>query len=331
VKRPSWSWDFFNFKPMVMHDGRSVTPLIKEKARELGFDLCGIAKVRPLREHAARISEWVGEGMHSNMQYLARDIEKRTNPSILLPGSRSVIVTGLNYFTNSVQGGNGVPVISRYAYGTDYHEVITARLKRLMEFINGLIPEAEGRAYSDSAPLLEKAWAREAGLGWPGKHSVIINDKIGSFFFIGILLINIELEYDKPFAEEKCGSCRLCIENCPTRAINEDRTLDTNKCIANLTIENRDPVPASIAEKLEGRVYGCDKCQEVCPWNRHASVHDVSEFKIDPELMSMTIDDWKSLQKDKFTKLFSRTPAGRKKYEVFMENVRIVTSLQQKS
>jgi epoxyqueuosine reductase len=299
--------------------------LIKAKVRDLGFDLCGIAASRSLTEREDILKNWCTSGMNGGMNYLARDIEKRINPESLFPGAKSLIVTGINYYSDKQQTEPGVPVLSRYAYGEAYQDVIKRKLNELLTFIKSILPEAEGRAFSDSAPLLEKAWAAEAGIGWQGKHSILINRKIGSFFFIGILILNIDLDYDKPVTKDYCGNCRLCIDLCPTGAINENHTIDARKCIANLTIENRGPIPEEIIPKLEGRVYGCDRCQEVCPWNGNALQHNIPEFKIDEELAKMTAEEWSALSRDRFKRLFRKTPVGRKKYDTFMENVALVT------
>ena len=250
---------------MAVSADKTLSLLIKEKALDLGFDLCGIAASRSLSEREDILKDWCASGMNAGMSYLARDIDKRINPESLVPGAKSLIVTGINYYTDNQQTEPGVPVISRYAYGEGYQDVIKRKLTEFLAFIKSLEPEAEGRPFSDSAPLLEKAWAAEAGIGWQGRHSIVINKKIGSFFFIGILILNIELEYDKPVKRSYCGNCRLCIDQCPTGAINENSTIDARKCIANLTIENRGAIPDEIIPKLEGRVYGCDRCQEVCP------------------------------------------------------------------
>jgi epoxyqueuosine reductase len=306
-------------------EDKDLSDLIREKAFDLGFDLCGIAHSRPLQEHKSKIAAWCSAGLHSDMQYLCNDPAKRINPELLFPGTKSVIVTGLNYYSEIKQGGRGVPVISRYAYGINYHDVIKARLNNLLEFIKLNRPGVEGRTFVDSAPILEKAWAHEAGLGWPGKHSVLINETIGSFFFIGIILVNAELKYDKPFAEDKCGSCRMCIESCPTGAINENRTIDTKRCIAYLTIESKSPVPDEFASKMEGRIFGCDRCQEVCPWNKAAKPNSVPDFAIQDELVQMTPEDWQKLSKENFKRLFRKSAIGRKKYETLIENISIVT------
>jgi epoxyqueuosine reductase len=310
---------------MAAPDIKALSLLIRDKATSMGFDLCGFAPSRPLEEHEPTLRTWCSSGMASDMTYLCRDVEKRINPDLLFPGVKSVVVAGLNYYTRNKFIGNGIPVISRYAYGTNYHDVIKGKLEEILRFIRQSFPGTEGKAYVDSAPLLEKAWAREAGLGWPGKHSVLINDRIGSFFFLGIILINKELEYDKPFAEDKCGRCRLCIEACPTGAINENRTIDTRKCIAYLTIESKLPIPSEIAAEMGGRVFGCDRCQEVCPWNKNASENSVPAFHLNSEIEQMTADDWRNLSKEQFKKLFRRAAIGRKKYELFKENLALVT------
>ena len=304
---------------------KSLSVLIKEKAHDLGFDLCGIAPSRPLKERANVLRNWCSSGMNGEMSYLARDIEKRINPEFLDPDAKSLIVTGLSYYTDKKQTEAGVPILSRYAFGETYHDVIKGKLDKLFAFIKNLEKETKGRPFVDSAPLLEKAWAQEAGLGWQGKHSIVINNKIGSFFFIGILIINLELDCDEPFTGEYCGNCRLCIDLCPTGAINKNRTIDARKCIANITIENRGPVPEEIIPKLEGRVYGCDRCQEVCPWNKDAVPNKNPEFDLPDEIRMMTKEDWINLTKTQFKRLFKGTAIERKKYDPFMLNVTNVT------
>jgi epoxyqueuosine reductase len=314
---------------MTTSGNKSLSLLIKEKASKLGFDLCGIAASRSLTEREDILKNWCSSGMNAGMSYLARDTGKRINPESLVPGAKSLIVTGLNYYTDKKQTEPGVPVLSIYAFGEAYQDVIKRKLYELLAFIRSIDPEADGRPFSDSAPLLEKAWAAEAGIGWQGKHSIVINKKTGSYFFIGALILNIELEYDKPVTGDYCGNCRLCIEQCPTNAINEDRTIDARKCIANLTIENRGPIPDEIIPKLGGRVYGCDRCQEVCPWNKDALPNRVPEFQINPELQQMSCEDWRNLSREQFKKLFKGSSVERKKYEIFIENVALVTKPQQ--
>jgi epoxyqueuosine reductase len=304
---------------------KTLSVLIKEKAAELGFDLCGIAPSRSIKERESIMSDWCSSGMNSGMSYLSRSIEKRINPEFLVPGAKSLIVTGLNYYTDKKQTEPGVPVISRYAYGLSYQDVIIGKLNILLDFIKNTEAKTEGRSFSDSAPLLEKAWAGEAGIGWQGRHSIVINENIGSFFFIGILILNTKLDYDNPVEEDKCGNCRLCIDLCPTGAINENRTIDARKCIANLTIENRGAMPDKIIPKLGGRVYGCDRCQEVCPWNKNAKPNRNPEFELSEELEKMTVKEWLNLTREQFDRLFKGSEIERRKYDPFMRNV-IVTN-----
>lgn len=298
--------------------------VIKEKALELGFDLCGITASKVLPENGKVLKQWCEAGMNDRMGYLGRNIEKRSNPGLLFPGARSLVVTGMSYYSENKQKKPGVPIISRYAYGTNYHEVITARLDKLLAFIKSLDRNTDGKSFVDSAPLLEKPWTQQAGLGWQGKHSVVINKKIGSFFFIGILVLNIDLIYDKPSGTDLCGTCKLCIDACPTGAVNDNRTIDARKCIAHMTIENRDPVPEEFAAKMGRRVYGCDRCQEVCPWNKIASPNNHPEFQIPDEVAEMSADDWKKLTKEQFDRLFKKSSMGRVKYKNLIQNIRLV-------
>jgi len=296
---------------------KSSSTLIKEYAAEIGFDLCGIARVRSLDEHREILTKWAYTGMNGDMTYLGQKIEKRLDPRILFPGAKSIIVTGLNYYTEKKQGGNGIPVISRYAYGANYHDVIREKLNKIRDFIKSIHPDSVGRSYVDSAPLLEKAWGREAGLGWPGKHSILINRKIGSFFFLGVIVINIDFEYDQPAEEDSCGTCTLCIDSCPTGAINNNRTINTRKCLAYLTIESK----THLAVKSEGRVFGCDKCQEVCPWNKSSKPHKTPEFELPAEVGLMTAENWKNLSRKDYKRLFEGSVIGRRTYCRFMDNI----------
>jgi epoxyqueuosine reductase len=305
---------------MFMTDRQKLSELIKQKAAELGFDLCGIAKARALSEAEPVLRKWCDAGMNDTMGYLNRDIDKRVNPASLFTGTTSVVVTGTSYYTEPKQK-DGVPVISRYAYGRKYQDVISGQLEELLDYIKHVEPNAEGKAVCDTAPLLEKRWAVEAGLGWQGKHSIVINRVIGSFFFIGILLLNLELEYDEPVIKGHCGECRMCIDQCPTKAINDDFTIDARKCISNLTIENRNPVPAEFIPLLGGRIYACDKCQEVCPWNKVATPHNHPEFEITSALAEMTMEEWAALTGEKFKELFSESPVGRVKFDRFRTNL----------
>ncbi len=310
---------------MTTTAAKNLSVLVKQKARELGFDLCGIAPAKNLAEHKPVIEKWCHRGMNAGMNYLGRNIDKRINPELLYPGTKSVIVTGMNYFADRTKGEGGVPVISMYAYGTDYHTVIKRRLDQILRYISDISPGAQGNTYVDNAPLLEKAWAREAGLGWPGRHTVLINKKIGSFFFLGIILLTVDLDFDDPFKDDLCGDCKICISSCPTGAINEDRTIDARLCISYLTTESKTEVPVDIASKTGGRVFGCDRCQEVCPWNLNARPHTKPEFNIRKEIERLSADEWRNLTEEEFNRFFLGTPVARRKYGVFMKNVTNVT------
>lgn len=304
---------------------KTLSVLIKEKAYNLGFDLCGITSSKILKEHEPILRNWCSAGMNGQMNYLCESVEKRINPGLLIRGSKSVIVTGLNYFTGKKQGGGGIPIISRYAYGVNYHDVIKGKQSQILDYINNIIPEAKGKAFVDSAPILEKAWAREAGLGWFGRHSILINNKIGSFFFLGVIILDIALDYDEPLREDHCGTCRLCIDSCPTGAINENRTINVRKCIAYLTIEDKCPIPQDLIRKMEGRVFGCDKCQDICPWNKNARPHQNPEFELSAELELMTEEGWLNLSREQFIRLFKSSVIRRRKYARFKRNIESVT------
>jgi len=306
---------------MPRSDNKELSEEIKRKAGELGFNICGIARARELGEYGVRLRKWIDAGMNDKMGYLARDIDRRIDPGKLFNDAKSLVVTGLSYYSEVLQKDPDAPLLSRYTYGRDYHDIIPAKLARLLEWVQSVRPGTEGRAFCDSSSILEKPWGQEAGLGWQGRHSILINRKIGSFFFIGILILDTELEYDKPCTEDNCGKCRLCIDSCPTGAINDDRTIDARKCIANLTIENRGPIPAEHIPQLGKRIYGCDRCQEVCPWNRDPDVEKTPEFTIDEEISGMSVDEWRSLSRERFQRLFSMTAMSRIKYEKLMSNI----------
>ena len=307
-----------------MQRTKTLSEHIKAKAKELGFDLCGIARAKKLNHAESELVKWCGEGMHDRMNYLVRDTNKRSDPQQFFPGTKSVIVTGLNYFTRNRQRNTDVPLISLYALGKDYHDVIIGKLNQLLEYVKMIAPDASGKACCDTSPVMEKLWAVEAGIGWRGKHSVIINEEIGSFFFIGILLLDIELDYDKPFSEDKCGNCTLCIDSCPTGAINCDRTIDARKCIANLTINPKEPLPEQLVSLMGKRVYSCDICQEACPWNKKAEEHKTPEFTISADLANMNRNDWLSLDEKQFEKIFSGSPIERMKFDRFKKNIEAI-------
>ncbi|NLN31022.1 MAG: tRNA epoxyqueuosine(34) reductase QueG [Bacteroidales bacterium] len=301
---------------------KRLSAAIKGRAAELGFDLCGIARAGKLSDDGRILEQWCKAGMNAGMSFLQRDISVRTNPELLLEGARTVVVTGLCYHSEMQQKDPHAPVLSRHAYGLNYHDVVSGKLGLLLESVRMPDPGIRGRIFCDSGPLLEKAWARMAGLGWPGRHSVLINKDIGSYFFTGILILDVEAEYDRPFEDNLCGSCRACIEACPTGAINDDYTIDARKCIAYQTIENKGPIAEEIICRLGGRVYGCDACQEVCPWNRQTGCMTHPEFRLNEEIAAMTREEWLSLDREDYRKLFRDTTAGRVKYDNFVRNIR---------
>lgn len=309
---------------MSPYDAREFSRLIKDYAFSIGFDLCGIAGCRPLKEHEEKLRLWVGSGMNAGMDFLSDETGRRTNPGLLLSGAKSIIVAGMSYFTPVIQGGEGIPVISRYVYGKDYHMVVKERLHLLLEYIISLHPSVKGLSYVDTGPVLEKAWAVEAGLGWIGRHSIVINREIGSFLFLGELILNIELEYDAPCKEDNCRGCRLCAEACPTQAINDNKTIDARRCISWLTVENKDAIPEEFRGKMRDRIIGCDICQDVCPWNINPKPHNKPEFAISPELLKMTREEWNSLSIDRYLELFDQSSVGRIKYERLVRNIETI-------
>jgi epoxyqueuosine reductase len=299
---------------------------IKSYARSIGFDLIGIAPARPLTEHRDILKNWISRGMNADMNFIAGDLQKRTDPSLLFEGVKSVIVAGINYFPSEKLNGEGIPVISKYAYGKDYHMVVSERLNNLLSFIISIEPEATGKICVDSSPILEKAWAKEAGLGWIGKNSIVINKEIGSFIFLGEILLNVELSYDKPFSGDFCGNCNLCLKACPTNAININKTIDANKCISWLTVENKNDIPESIISKMNRSIFGCDICQDICPYNKDIIPHNNPDFKLSESLKKLSRADYKNLSFEYFNKLFENSPIKRLTYKRFMRNIHSVLS-----
>jgi epoxyqueuosine reductase len=246
-----------------------------------GFEKVGIVPAAPLDEERNQLKAWLGRGFHGQMAWMAREPEMRTDPRRFFPGSRSVVVVAKNYYTPAKHSDDpATGKVSRYAWGDDYHEVVGAKLRSLLSWIKQTMPSAEGKVCVDIQPMMDKAWAVRAGLGWLGKHTNVITTEYGSWVFIGELLLNLDLEYDNDTSEDHCGSCTLCIEACPTAAITEPYVVDSNKCISYATIELREPqIPQEIGEKLEGWLYGCDICQDVCPWNRFEQMTDEPRFQ----------------------------------------------------
>lgn len=293
----------------------SFSQLIKTKSIELGFDACGISRAKRLNGDSERLVEWLGNGYHGTMGYMANHFDKRVNPAELVEGAKSVVSVLLNYHTKLKQEDPEAPVISDYALGKDYHYVLKERLSKLLTYIQTELTPCEGRYFTDSAPLLEKALAKEAGLGWIGKHTLLIHPKKGSFLFIGELVLDLELDYDLPFGNSLCGSCTRCIDSCPTGAIISPMLLDANRCISYLTIETKEEIPLSLTDNLSNRLVGCDICQQVCPWNGKAEQHRITEFDPKPELLRMTREEWKNLDKPTYKRLFKGTAVERAGYD----------------
>jgi len=294
---------------------------IKEKAVELGFSACGIAPVRALDEERERLNQWLTAGMNGSMGYMANHFEKRLDPGKLESGALSVVSVLINYFPNQQQTDPVAPVISKYAYGNDYHFVVKEKLNNLLIFIQSEIAPCRGRAFVDSAPVLERAWAKNAGLGWIGKNSLLISKKFGSFVFIGELIINLELFCDTPFAGDYCGNCTRCIDACPTQAIVAPRVIDARKCISYQTIEHKSEIPESVVDNLQNRVFGCDICQDVCPWNNKVTPSQSADFKPVEELLAMTRKEWHNLAKATYLKTFRHTAFERAGFEQLRRNI----------
>lgn len=295
--------------------------LIKEEAGKLGFLFCGISKAEFLEEEAPRLENWLKQNYHGNMHYMENHFDKRLDPTKLVDGAKSVISLGLNYFTSHQQKDPEAPKISKYAYGTDYHFVIKDKLKSLLATIQEQIGEVHGRAFVDSAPVLDKAWAKKSGLGWTGKHSNLINKNAGSFFFLAELIIDLELAYDTPSTKDHCGTCTRCIEACPTDAIVNPYLVDGSRCISYLTIELKDEIPATFSGKMDNWMFGCDICQDVCPWNRFSTLHNEAAFVPHPSLTELRKKDWEELTEEVFQKLFKNSAVKRTKFSGLKRNI----------
>jgi len=296
--------------------------LIKTEAKRLGFLSCGISKAEFLEEEAPRLEKWLNQNMHGEMQYMENHFDKRVDPTKLVDGSKSVISLLYNYFPQEEQNKNTFKV-SKYAYGTDYHFVIKDKLKSLLNFIQEEIGDVHGRAFVDSAPILEKAWAAKSGLGWIGKHSNLLTQQMGSFYFLAELIVDLDLDYDKPVTDH-CGSCTACIDACPTEAIVEPYKVDGSKCISYFTIELKNEIPNSVKGQFDDWMFGCDICQDVCPWNRFSKPHNEPLFNPHPELLAMTKKDWKEITEDVFKKVFQKSAVKRTKFTGLLRNIQFL-------
>ena len=292
---------------------------IKSEAKRLGFLSCGISKAEFLETEAPRLEKWLKSNAHGEMHYMENHFDKRLDPTKLVEGSKSVVSLLLNYFPSEIQNSESYK-LSKYAYGTDYHFVIKAKLKTLLESIQDEIGEVHGRAFVDSAPVLDKAWAAKSGLGWIGKHSNLLTQQVGSFYFIAELIIDLELEYDH-IVSDHCGTCTACIDACPTEAITEPYVVDGSKCISYFTIELKDNIPTEFKGQFEDWMFGCDVCQDVCPWNRFSKAHNEPLFNPHPELLAMTKKDWEEITKDTFNKVFKKSAVKRTKFDGLQRNI----------
>jgi len=301
-----------------------LTAEVKRRARELGFQKVGVVRAEPLADERARLEEWLARGFHASMAWMERDVARRTDPRELLPGARTVVAVALNYYTPHQHSDDpAVGKISRYAWGDDYHDVLGEKLKALLTHVRELAPEIQGKVCVDAQPAMDKAWAVRAGLGWIGKHTNLITRDHGSWVFLGELLLDVELEYDATREEDHCGTCTLCIEACPTRAITEPYVVDSNLCISHATIELRDAeLPREVASNLDGWLYGCDVCQDVCPWNRFEQTAAEPRFEPRPGAVSPALEEVANLSHDAYVERFRRSPVKRAKLAGLQRNAR---------
>ena len=301
---------------------QSYSDKIREEAYRLGFGFVGIAKAEQMDEEARRLEAWLNQGLHGKMGYMANHFDKRIDPRKLVDGAKSVVTLLFNYFTDKEQADINAPKISKYARGKDYHLVVKDKLKDLMHFINDEIGEVSGRVFVDSAPVLERDWAKRSGTGWIGKNTLLINPKAGSYFFLAELIIDLELVYDSPM-KDYCGTCTRCIDACPTEAISpEGYLMDGSKCISYLTIELKDEIiPPQYKSQMEGWMFGCDICQDVCPWNRFSKKHNEPQFEPHSQLLEMTKEEWFDITEDVFKEIFKNSAVKRTKYEGLKRNI----------
>ena len=302
----------------------SYSEFIKEEAKRLGFMSCGISKAAFLEEEAPRLEKWLNKQMHGEMSYMANHFDKRLDPTKLVEGSKSVVSLLLNYYPSEQQNPESYK-ISKYAYGRDYHFVIKDKLKELLAAIQTKIGEVSGRAFVDSAPVLDKAWAAKSGLGWMGKHSNLLTKEVGSFYFIAELILDLELAYDSPTTDH-CGTCTACIDACPTQAIVEPYVVDGSKCISYFTIELKNEIPADFKGQFDDWMFGCDVCQDVCPWNRFSKPHQEPLFNPHPELLEMSKSDWEEITSNVFGSIFSKSAVKRTKFSGLKRNIDFLKS-----
>jgi len=306
-----------------MQPTRQHTRFIKQTASELGFSYCGISKAEFLEDEAPRLEEWLKRSYHGKMSYLENHFDKRLDPTKLVPGAKSVVSLIYNYYPQREMANGNNFKIARYAYGEDYHVVIKDKLKEFLQRIQKEVGEIQGRAFVDSAPVMERAWAKKSGAGWIGKNSLLLNRSMGSFFFLAELIIDLELEYDGPISDY-CGTCTACMDACPTAAIPQPYVVDGSKCISYFTIELKDEIPQDVKGKFENWIFGCDICQEVCPWNRFSRPHQEPRFNPHPDLEKMAASDWKELTEEVFKKVFKKSAVKRAGFNGLKRNINFV-------
>lgn len=301
------------------------THFVKKTAAGLGFSFCGIARAHKLDEDAARLENWLKNGMHGSMQYMENYFDLRIDPAKLVPGARSVITLLLNYYPSQCQQQD-TPGISKYAYGQDYHEVIREKLNQLIIMMQEEMGEIHGRGFVDSAPVLERTWAQKSGLGWIGKNGNLITKQSGSFYFIATLITDLELEYDDPFVKDYCGTCTKCIDACPTEAILPDKVIDGSKCISYFTIELKEMlIPGEMKGKFDNWMFGCDTCQDVCPWNRFSKPHSETSFSPIPEILNLSTKEWEIMTEESFKTIFRHSPLKRTKWMGIQRNLKFIS------
>jgi len=303
-----------------MNINEKYSNLIKQEATRLGFESCGISKADFLEEEASNLELWLKNGFHGEMNYMENYFDRRLDPRLLVDNAKSVISLSFNYFPEHTQKESAYK-ISKYAYGEDYHHILKSKLKELAFFIKNEIGEVNGRAFVDSAPVMERAWAQKSGLGWRGKNSLLIQKNKGSFFFLAELILDLELQNDNPFVTDHCGNCTRCINACPTKAILPNNTVDGSKCISYFTIELKNELPTTVKGKLEGWMFGCDICQDVCPWNKFSKWHSEKKFNPHPDLLTMSKQDWEEITEDVFKKVFRKSAVKRTKFLGLKRNI----------
>ena len=306
----------------MINNKSTYSQLIKAEAKRLGFLSCGISKAGFLEEEAPRLENWLNQNHHGEMKYMENHFDKRLNPTLLVDDAKSVISLLLNYYPSEIQNTDSYK-ISKYAYGQDYHFVIKEKLQELLQTIQTEIGEVSGRAFVDSAPVLDKAWAAKSGLGWIGKNSNLLTQQLGSFYFIAELVVDLDLEYDYATTDH-CGTCTACIDACPTEAIVSPYVVDGSKCISYFTIELKENIPQEMKGKMDDWIFGCDVCQDVCPWNRFSKSHNEPLFNPNPELLSMTKKDWEEITEDTFKKVFKNSAVKRTKLDGLKRNIKFL-------